>query len=121
MTTVILDTSAPAHMPDVLEMPYRPELMEPDGSPAGMPGEKPWTARLGGKSCLAGDSIGEYSFSAPLRIGDAVYFMDMAHYTMVKTTTFNGLELPAIARITGQGEPVLVKRFGYENFRCRLS
>ena len=121
MPTVILDTSAPAHMPDVLEMPYRPELTAPDGTLAGKHGEKAWSARLGGKSCLAGDMIGEYSFASPLNAGDVLYFMDMAHYSMVKTTTFNGLELPAIARITPEGEPVLVRRFGYEAFRNRLS
>lgn len=121
MPIVILDTSAAAHMPDVLEMPYRPNITEADGTLAGTPGEKQWTARLAGKSCLAGDVIGEYSFGAPLQEGDEVLFMDMAHYSMVKTTTFNGLGLPAIARITTSGEAVLVKEFGYENFRCRLS
>ncbi len=121
MPIVILDTSAPAHMPDVLEMPYRPNVTEPDGSLAGENGEKAWTARLTGKSCLSGDVIGEYSFGEPLRPGDTLLFMDMAHYSMVKTTTFNGLELPAIAKITPQGEPVLVRRFGYEDFRTRLS
>ncbi len=121
MPTAILDSSAPAHLPDVLEMPYRPNVMERDGTLAGLPGEKEWTFRLTGKSCLAGDVMGEYSFAAPLHPGDVLLFMDMAHYTMVKTTTFNGLGLPAIARITPQGEPVLVKEFGYENFRCRLS
>lgn len=121
MPVVVLDTSAAAHMPDVLEMPYRPECIEPDGTMAGEPGQGKWTARLAGKSCLAGDVIGEYSFSRPLRAGDVVLFTDMAHYTMVKTTTFNGLRLPAIARLTPQGEPVLVKEFGYEDFRGRLS
>lgn len=121
MPVAILDTSATAHMPDVLEMPYRPNIMEADGSLAGQAGEKRWSARLAGKSCLAGDVIGEYSFNAPLKEGDIVLFMDMAHYSMVKTTTFNGLGLPAIAKITQMGEAVLVKEFGYENFRCRLS
>ncbi|CAK7059709.1 MAG: Carboxynorspermidine/carboxyspermidine decarboxylase [Desulfovibrio sp.] len=121
MPIAILDTSAAAHMPDVLEMPYRPNVTEPDGSLAGEKGEKKWSVRLAGKSCLAGDVIGEYSFNAPLREGDVLLFMDMAHYSMVKTTTFNGLGLPAIARITPAGEAVLVKEFGYENFRCRLS
>jgi carboxynorspermidine decarboxylase len=121
MPIAILDTSAAAHMPDVLEMPYRPNITEADGSLAGDPGEKKWTARLAGKSCLAGDVIGEYSFNAPLKEGDIVLFMDMAHYSMVKTTTFNGLDLPAIARITTAGEAVLVKEFRYENFRTRLS
>jgi carboxynorspermidine decarboxylase len=121
MPVAILDASAAAHMPDVLEMPYRPNLTAPDGSLAGLPGERRWTARLAGKSCLAGDVVGEYSFDAPLETGDVVLFMDMAHYSMVKTTTFNGLQLPSIARITPEGEPVLVKHFGYDNFRCRLS
>lgn len=121
MPVAILDTSAAAHMPDVLEMPYRPDVTAPDGALAGLPGEQKWTARLAGKSCLAGDVIGEYSFARPLEQGDVVLFMDMAHYSMVKTTTFNGLHLPAIARVTPSGEPVLVKEFGYENFRCRLS
>jgi carboxynorspermidine decarboxylase len=121
MPVVVLDTSAAAHMPDVLEMPYRPECIEPDGAMAELPGKGAWTARLAGKSCLAGDVIGEYSFSRALVPGDVVLFTDMAHYTMVKTTTFNGLRLPAIARITLEGKPVLVKEFGYENFRCRLS
>ena len=121
MPIAILDSSAPAHLPDVLEMPYRPNVMEKDGSLAGLPGQKKWTCRLAGKSCLAGDVVGEYSFNTPLRSGDVLLFMDMGHYTMVKTTTFNGLGLPAIARITPEGEPILVKEFGYENFRCRLS
>lgn len=121
MPVAILDTSATAHMPDVLEMPYRPNITEADGSLAGQAGEKRWSARLAGKSCLAGDVIGTYSFNAPLKEGDVVLFMDMAHYSMVKTTTFNGLGLPAIAKITQTGEAVLVKEFGYENFRCRLS
>ncbi|SBV96071.1 Carboxynorspermidine/carboxyspermidine decarboxylase [uncultured delta proteobacterium] len=121
MPIAILDSSAPAHLPDVLEMPYRPSVTAPDGTLAGLPGEGAWTCRLAGKSCLAGDVMGEYSFSAPLAPGDVLLFMDMAHYTMVKTTTFNGLKLPSIARITPGGEPVLVKEFGYENFHCRLS
>lgn len=121
MPIVILDTSAAAHMPDVLEMPYRPGLTTPDGSLAGEPGEHAWTARLAGKSCLAGDVVGEYSFAEPLRPGDTLLFMDMAHYSMVKTTTFNGLGLPAIARITPEGAPVLVREFGYEDFKRRLS
>ena len=121
MPIAILDSSAPAHLPDVLEMPYRPNVTAPDGTLAGLPGEQQWTCRLAGKSCLSGDVMGEYSFAAPLGRGDVLLFMDMGHYTMVKTTTFNGLKLPAIARVTARGEPVLVKEFGYENFRCRLS
>lgn len=121
MPVAILDSSAPAHLPDVLEMPYRPDVTAPDGTLAGLPGEQKWTCRLAGKSCLAGDVMGEYSFARPLERGDVLLFMDMAHYTMVKTTTFNGLKLPAIARVTQQGEPVLVREFGYKNFYCRLS
>ena len=121
MPIAILDCSAPAHMPDVLEMPYRPNVTAPNGTLAGEPGEQAWTARLAGKSCLSGDVIGEYSFAAPLEVGDTLLFMDMGHYSMVKTTTFNGLELPAIGKITREGEPILVRRFGYGDFRGRLS
>src|SRR5690606_18026486 len=87
----IVDTSATAHMPDVLEAPYRPEVVD-----AGEPGEKPYTYRLGGLTCLAGDVIGDYSFDRPLQVGDRVVFEDMAHYTMVKNTMFNGVRLPSI-------------------------
>jgi carboxynorspermidine decarboxylase len=115
--TAILDTSASAHMPDVLEMPYRPKIIG-----AGDPGELPHTYRLGGLTCLAGDVIGDYSFSRPLQAGDRLVFTDMAHYTMVKTTTFNGVRLPSIATY----DPVtddfsVVRRFGYEDYRSRLS
>ena len=92
MDIAILDTSATAHMPDVLEMPYRPIIVG-----AGEPGAKPHTYKLGGMTCLAGDVIGDYSFDRPLEIGDKLVFLDMAHYTMVKTTTFNGVRLPSIA------------------------
>ena len=92
MDIAILDTSATAHMPDVLEMPYRPVIVD-----AGDPGTKKHTYRLGGMTCLAGDVIGDYSFDRPLQIGDKLVFLDMAHYTMVKTTTFNGVRLPSIA------------------------
>lgn len=117
MPVAILDTSAAAHMPDVLEMPYRPFVMG-----TGLPGEKSWTARLAGKSCLAGDVIGEYSFDMPLRVGDRLVFTDMAIYSMVKTTTFNGLRLPSIARWNPDtNEMRLVRSFGYEAFKGRLS
>ncbi len=117
MPTAILDTSACAHMPDVLEMPYRPGLVG-----AGEPGEKPHTFRLCGKSCLAGDTIGEYSFEHPLEVGDQLLFTDMAHYTMVKTNTFNGLSLPAIVRARpSEGLAHVVKAFGYGDFKGRLS
>lgn len=113
----ILDTSASTHMPDVLEMPYRPHVL---GS--ALPGEKPWTCRLAGKSCLAGDTIGEYAFDAPLKPGDRLVFTDMAIYSMVKTTTFNGLRLPSIARWNPDTDSVrLVRTFGYEDFKHRLS
>ncbi|MCG7598781.1 carboxynorspermidine decarboxylase [Halomonas sp. McH1-25] len=113
----ILDTSATAHMPDVLEMPYRPEIIG-----AGMPDEKAYTYRLGGTTCLAGDVIGDYSFDRPLEIGDRLVFTDMAHYTMVKTTTFNGIRLPAICRIDETSREVrTVKAFGYLDYMQRLS
>ncbi|OQX68509.1 MAG: carboxynorspermidine decarboxylase [Sorangiineae bacterium NIC37A_2] len=115
--TVILDTSATAHMPDVLEMPYRPGILG-----AGMPEERPYTYRLGGLTCLAGDVIGDYSFDEPLEIGDRLVFTDMAHYTMVKTTTFNGVRHPSIATFDPEtGESVEVRRFGYDDYKRRLS
>ena len=113
----ILDTSATAHMPDVLEMPYRPEIIG-----AGEPQEKAHTYRLGGMTCLAGDVIGDYSFDAPLEIGDRLVFTDMAHYTMVKTTTFNGIRLPSICRIDEASRKVrTVRTFGYVDYMQRLS
>ncbi|MEM8955532.1 MAG: carboxynorspermidine decarboxylase [Verrucomicrobiota bacterium] len=115
--TAILDSSATAHMPDILEMPYRPVV-----SGAGAPGEFAHTYRLGGATCLAGDVIGEYSFRERLRVGQRIVFEDMAHYTMVKNTTFNGLGLPAIATFSGrEGHASIVREFGYEDFRSRLS
>lgn len=135
MPNVILDTSAAAHMPDVLEMPYRPACFalgpngpngqnEKDSHKAGDAHEKAWTCRLAGKSCLAGDVIGEYSFDAPLAIGQQIAFLDMAIYSMVKTTTFNGLQLPAIALYDPsleKGQRRLQRIFGYEDFVMRLS
>lgn len=113
----ILDTSAPAHMPDVLEMPYRPEVVG-----AGLPGERPYTCRLTGLSCLAGDVIGEYSFDRPLEVGDRLVFLDMAHYTMVKTTTFNGVQLPSILTFDPETDELRnIRKFGYEDFKGRLS
>ncbi|MBD3895436.1 carboxynorspermidine decarboxylase [Halomonas sp. ML-15] len=113
----ILDTSATAHMPDVLEMPYRPHII---GS--GEPGEKAHSYRLGGMTCLAGDVIGDYSFDRPLAIGDRLVFTDMAHYTMVKTTTFNGIRLPSICRIDAQSRELrTVRTFGYVDYMQRLS
>lgn len=116
MNLAILDTSAACHMPDVLEMPYRPLII---GS--GLAGEKPYTYRLGGPTCLAGDVIGDYSFDQPLKPGDRLVFTDMAHYTMVKNNTFNGIRLPSIA-LSSQSEGVrVIRNFGYEDFRNRLS
>lgn len=112
----ILDISATAHMPDVLEMPYRPAITD-----AAAPGVKPFTYRLGGNSCLAGDVIGEYSFDHELKPGDRVIFEDMIHYTMVKTSFFNGVEHPSIGILRTNGEFELVRKFGYEDFKARLS
>jgi carboxynorspermidine decarboxylase len=113
----VLDTSATAHMPDVLEMPYRAII---EG--AGEPGEYPHLYRLGGLTCLAGDVIGDYSFPRPLAVGDKLVFRDMAHYTMVKNTTFNGVRLPSIAIHDPSDRSIrVVRRFGYEDYRNRLS
>jgi len=113
----ILDTSATAHMPDVLEMPYRPVIIG-----AGEPDALPHTYRLGGMTCLAGDVIGDYSFERPLAIGDKLVLLDMAHYTMVKTTTFNGVRLPSIAtHDPATGQITVHRRFGYRDYRDRLS
>jgi len=112
----ILDSSATCHMPDVLEMPYRPNILG-----AGRPGEHPHTYRLGGLSCLAGDVVGDYSFAEPLQIGQRLTFLDMSHYTMVKTTTFNGVPLPSITTYSAQGGLREIKRFGYPDYRDRLS
>ena len=112
----VLDTSATAHMPDVLEMPYRPAVVG-----GGEPGTKRHTYRLGGTSCLAGDVIGDYAFDRPLRIGDKLAFTDMIHYTMVKTTTFNGVRLPSIALADpSTGTIEVVRRFGYIDYKARL-
>jgi len=116
MDIAILDTSATAHMPDVIEMPYRPEIIG-----AGLPGEYPHTYRLGGLTCLAGDVIGDYSFKEPLHIGSKLVFQDMAHYTMVKNNTFNGVRLPSIAIQDKKGDIRIIKQFGYEDYRNRLS
>lgn len=127
MKIAIMDASAACHMPDVLEMPYRPvicdrgtELLSPVTG-AGMPGEYAYTYRLGGNTCLAGDIIGDYSFHKPLKPGDRLVFCDMAHYTMVKNNMFNGLNLPAIALYNEKDGIRLIKSFGYEDFKSRLS
>lgn len=117
MPQAILDTSATCHMPDTLEMPYRADVTD-----AGEPNEKPYCYRLGGLTCLAGDVIGDYSFDQPLQIGQRLIFEDMAHYTMVKTSTFNGTRLPSIAVWNSETDELKVLRnFGYEDFRQRLS
>ena len=117
MDIAILDVSATCHMPDCLEMPYRP------GITGGYdPGEKPYTYRLGGPSCLAGDVIGDWSFDRPLKPGDRLAFEDMSHYTMVKTTTFNGIQHPHICTWEPEtGELKTVRSFGYQDFKGRLS
>jgi carboxynorspermidine decarboxylase len=112
----ILDASAAAHAPDVLEMPYRPEI---EG--AGKSGEYPYDYRLGGLTCLAGDVFGDYSFLEPLRLGSRLIFTDMAHYTMVKNNTFNGVGLPSIAIRDAQEKIHIIRQFGYEDYRNRLS
>ena len=132
----ILDISATAHMPDVMEMPYRPDVFLVDAAPsdavnpavtfegenyhlAGKSGE--WTYRLGGPTCLAGDVVGDFSFHRALEVGDTLVFDDMAHYTMVKTTIFNGVKHPAIALQHEGGEIEVIREFTYEDFRDRLS
>lgn len=115
MKIAILDVSAACHMPDVLEMPYRPPLYnsyEPD--------EKPFTYRLAGNTCLAGDVIGDYSFEKELKVGDRLYFGDMAMYTMVKDNTFNGMPLPSIWILEENGQATCYKTFGYEDYKSRL-
>lgn len=117
LPTAILDTSATAHMPDTLEMPYRPHIIGTD-----LPGVLPHTYRLGGMTCLAGDVVNEYSFPHPLEIGQKVVFTDMAHYTMVKTSTFNGVPHPDIDLYDpATGELRVVRRFGYLDFKNKLS
>ncbi|MEZ4357860.1 MAG: carboxynorspermidine decarboxylase [Eubacteriales bacterium] len=115
LSIAVLDTSAACHMPDVLEMPYRPDII---GS--GIPNEKKYTYRLGGPTCLAGDIIGDYSFDKPLNAGDKLVFCDMAHYSMVKNNTFNGINLPSIYVVNKNGT-TLIKEFGYNDFKSRLS
>ncbi len=111
----IIDASAACHMPDVLEMPYRPNII---GS--GKANEKAYTYRLGAATCLAGDVIGEYSFDEKLKIGDRLVFCDMAIYSMCKNNTFNGIGLPSIYLRKLSGDIELIKQFGYDDFKCRL-
>ncbi|MDO5560473.1 MAG: carboxynorspermidine decarboxylase [Oscillospiraceae bacterium] len=111
----IIDASAACHMPDVIEMPYRPNIIN-----SGMPGEKRITYRLGGNTCLAGDIVGDYSFDKELDPGDKLVLCDMAIYSMVKTNTFNGMKLPSIAVCHSDGTVETVRTFGYGDFKCRL-
>ncbi len=114
---LIIDGSCSAHLPDVLEMPYRPELLG-----AGQPGELGHDYRIGGLTCLAGDVIGDYSFPAPVQVGQRLVFLDMAHYTMVKTNTFNGVKLPAIVAWNSASDALtVVHEYGYDDFQQRLS
>ena len=115
MELAIVDTSAACHMPDVLEMPYRPFII---GS--GLPDEKQYTYRHGAPTCLAGDVIGDYSFDKVLNIGDRLIFTDMAMYTTVKNNTFNGMPLPSIYLLHGDGSTELLRQFSYKDFKDRL-
>ena len=114
--TLILDASAACHMPDVLEMPYRPPLKD-----SGEAGEKAYTYRLSSCTCLAGDVIGDYSFAKQIHVGDKLYFQDMAIYSMVKNNTFNGIGLPAVVVMDKKGGCRIIKQFGYTDFKERLS
>ena len=128
MKIAILDTSAACHMPDVLEMPYRPPLKdagepekgEAEGAPARGTADRPYVYRLAGPTCLAGDVIGDYTFRQQLQPGDRLEFQDMAIYTMVKNNTFNGMKLPDIILERENGDCQAIRKFGYEDFRCRL-
>lgn len=123
MDLAILDTSATCHMPDTLEMPYRPDIFDlSTKTNAGEKLEKAHTYRLGGQTCLAGDVMGDYSFDQPLEVGQRLMFDDMSHYTMVKTSTFNGIGLPSIAIWNSETDEIrIVKEFGYQDFKQRLS
>lgn len=116
ISTLVLDASAACHMPDVLEMPYRPPLKD-----SGKAGEKAYTYRLSSCTCLAGDVIGDYSFDREIKVGDKLYFEDMAIYSMVKNNTFNGMCLPAIAVMDESGECRIIREFGYSDFKERLA
>lgn len=116
MNVAILDTSAEAHMPDTLAMPYRAMVRN-----SGEAGEKDYTYRFGGNTCLAGDIMGDYSFDEPLKVGDKVIFEDQIHYTFVKNTTFNGIKLPSLAIYRKNGTLDIIKEFGYEEYKNRLS
>ena len=116
LSVLILDASAACHMPDVLEMPYRPPLKD-----SGNAGEKAFTYRLSSCTCLAGDVIGDYSFDKQIHVGDKLYFQDMAIYSMVKNNTFNGVPLPGIAVMKEDGDCELIRTFGYGDFKGRLA
>ncbi|RHU38097.1 carboxynorspermidine decarboxylase [Clostridium sp. TM06-18] len=116
LSVLILDASAACHMPDVLEMPYRPPLKD-----SGVSGEKEFTYRLSSYTCLAGDVIGDYSFDHKIQVGDKLYFQDMAIYSMVKNNTFNGIPLPGIAVMKEDGDCEMIRTFGYEDFKGRLA
>ena len=116
LSVLILDASAACHMPDVLEMPYRPPLKD-----SGVSGEKEFTYRLSSCTCLAGDVIGDYSFDKQIHVGDKLYFQDMAIYSMVKNNTFNGIPLPGIAVMKEDGDCELIRTFGYGDFKGRLA
>ena len=116
LSVLILDASAACHMPDVLEMPYRPPLKD-----SGNAGEKAFTYRLSSCTCLAGDVIGDYSFDHKIQVGDKLYFQDMAIYSMVKNNTFNGIPLPGIAVMKEDGDCEMIRTFGYEDFKGRLA
>ena len=116
LSVLILDASAACHMPDVLEMPYRPPLKD-----SGNAGEKAFTYRLSSCTCLAGDVIGDYSFDKQIQVGDKLYFQDMAIYSMVKNNTFNGIPLPGIAVMKEDGDCEMIRTFGYEDFKGRLA
>ena len=116
MDLAILDTSAEAHMPDTLAMPYRAEVRG-----AGEANQKAYTYRLGGNTCLAGDIMGDYSFDQPLKIGDKIIFEDQIHYTFVKNTTFNGINLPSLALLTKDQQLKIIKNFAYQDYKNRLS
>ena len=114
--TAMLDVSFACHMPDCLEMPYKPAIL---GARDPEPGEKGW--RMGGNSCLAGDYYGDWIFDRDLRVGDRIVFEDMIHYTMVKTTMFNGVAHPSIVIARRDGRTDVIREFGYEDFRNRMS
>lgn len=116
ITTAILDVSFTAHMPDCLEMPYKPKILNATEPVAGQP-----VYRIGGNSCLAGDFMGDWSFNKKLQQGERIIFLDMIHYTMVKTTTFNGVHHPSIGIWTRKGKFRLIREFGYKDYRNRLS